>query len=121
MMGLTRTTMKQIRFYLEFPSPAAKRRGTVADSCGTVFAMLLDIHNHPLITPSHCAEGLGAVFDRRNSPVASTAAHVRKHLARLCKRIPEAKARQVHPALFTWLDAADARTEAAFARLDATT
>ena len=47
-------------------------------------------------------EGIGAVFDYADSPVASTAAS--RSFLNQCHRISEAEARQVHPTLFQRLD-----------------
>ena len=77
--------MKNVRFHLE-PE-------------GNVFAAM------EVNTRNGMVEGLGAVYDYANSPVAGTAASL--DYLRKCKRISEAKARQVHPALFGVLDRAD--------------
>jgi hypothetical protein len=76
--------MSGVRFYLEPTGP-------------NVYAAFPEN-----VTPSGCIEGLGAVFEYGNSPVASTSAS--RSFLRGCKRISEAKARQVHPALFQRLD-----------------
>lgn len=49
-------------------------------------------------------DGYGAVFYRANSPVASTG--VSSDYLRDCKPISEDRARDVHPALFDYLDMA---------------
>jgi hypothetical protein len=50
-----------------------------------------------------CYEAIAGLFDRPNSPVAGTGV-ARDHLHQKCKRISEAKARTIHPALFERLD-----------------
>jgi hypothetical protein len=50
-------------------------------------------------------EGLGAVYEYANSPVAGTSAS--QGFLDYCKHIPERLARQVHPELFRRLDIAD--------------
>lgn len=87
--------MKGVRFYLEFSSPRAKRQGVNA---GTVFAAFVcnGIHRAGY-------DGIGSVYDRPNSPVASSHASL-KYIRIHCKRISEEKARFVHPALFKVLD-----------------
>ena len=79
--------MKGVRFYLEPVGP-------------NVYAAF-----HQNVTPQGHIEGLGAVFEFANSPVASTSAS--RDFLKGCRRISEAKARQVHPALFQRLDDAD--------------
>lgn len=83
--------MKDIRFYEEFTS---KRKGL---SAGTVVAVGL---SNPVLGEY---EAVGAVFDRPNSPVASTSVHS-NYLYKNCKRVSEQRARQVHPRLFEYLD-----------------
>lgn len=88
--------MTGVRFYLEHETPAGKRKGK---HNGNVFAAL--VCNGRM---SHGGfEGLGSVFSDPNSPVASTSAS-RDFLRKLCKRIPEGKAREIHPNLFYRLD-----------------
>lgn len=50
-----------------------------------------------------CYEAIAGLFDRPNSPVASTAVAV-DVLREKCKRVPERRAREVHPELFKYLD-----------------
>lgn len=93
--------MKGIRFYLEYPDEKTKRAATrkdLGDHKGTVVAIL----SHTL-SFRYGYDGLGAVFDRPNSPVASTTVHPR-YLAEVCKRIPEQLAREIHPEMFRRLD-----------------
>lgn len=88
--------MKGVRFYLEHKSPAHKRRG---EHEGNVFAAFVCNGRY-----NGLYEGLGAVYYHPNSVVASTSADIRGFLGRLCKRIPEKLAREIHPALFERLD-----------------
>ena len=98
--------MKGIRFYLEHPSPAAKRKGQHA---GTVLAVDVDEHGCPRWFFSagevidSMVECMGAIYAQPNSPVCSTSVG-REYLTRQCKRIAEAQAREIHPALFERLE-----------------
>ena len=85
--------MKYVRFYLEFPSSYAKRKGKHLGNC---IARFVDGgRSEP--------EGLGSVFSWPNSPVGTTAFHPR-FLSVYCKRISEKRAREIHPRLFEFLD-----------------
>lgn len=86
--------MKDVRFYLEFPDERTKRKSGRANHghSGNVMALF-----------ENRLEGLAALFEYSNSPVASTGTS-RGYLRR-CKRIPEELARSVHPTLFDSLDA----------------
>lgn len=92
--------MKGIRFYLEYGSKQRKRKG---DDKGTVVALLTG-SEHTL--HDYTQEAIASVFDYPDSPVASGAVS-RRYLSDECKRIPEAKARDIHPTLFQWLDTLD--------------
>ncbi len=50
-----------------------------------------------------CYEAIAALFEQPNSPVAGTGVAL-DYLRQKCKRISEAKARTIHPALFERLD-----------------
>jgi hypothetical protein len=99
--------MKDARFYLEFPSRAAKKRSGKAHTghAGNVFALNLEAQR---MEPGHL-EGVGAVFSDPNSPCASTGCS-REWLAQ-CKRVPERTARAIHPRLFEYLEPAIERAE----------
>ena len=95
--------MKGIRFYQEF-SNKSKTKPT-----GNVIAAFA---GHVTEAASNgvffsggiaCYEALAGLFDYPDSPVASTAVAV-DLLRRKCKRVPEAKARRIHPRLFERLD-----------------
>lgn len=89
--------MKDIRFYLEFPSKAAKHRSGKENKrhAGNVYALYLDSKGRGTDF------GVGAVYSWPNSPVATTGGS-REWLQR-CKRIPEKLAREIHPRLFDLL------------------
>ncbi len=84
--------MKGIRFYLEFRDASKRQCG------GTVVAALV-LNGTYWSSGTVCYEALAALFDRPNSPVAGTGVAL-AYLRLKCKRICEAKARGIHPALF---------------------
>jgi hypothetical protein len=88
--------MSGICFYQEF-SDKAKRR-----SAGTIVAALV-CNGSYWSSGNICYEAIAGLFDRPNSPVAGTGV-ARDYLRQKCKRINEAKARTIHPALFERLD-----------------
>jgi hypothetical protein len=88
--------MHHVRFYHEF----SDRRKT--KSTGNVFAAFVGNGVH-VSNGLLCYEGLGALFAQPNSPVAGTSASL-DFIRETCKRVSEAKARQIHPALFERLD-----------------
>lgn len=100
--------MKGIRFYEEFKTPQDKRKGK---SAGTVVAAIVE--NGVYFTQNHTKEGkptqtacyecVCAVYARPNSPVCSSGVAL-EYLSKNCKRIPESKAREIHPKLFEYLD-----------------
>jgi hypothetical protein len=85
-----------ICFYQEF-SDKSKRR-----SAGTIIAALV-CNRHYWSCGKMCYEAIAGLFDRPNSPVAGTGVAC-DYLYQKCKRISEAKARTIHPALFERLD-----------------
>ncbi len=90
--------MNGIRFYLEFTDPSKRQSG------GTVVAALV-LNGSYWSSGRLCYEAIAALFDRPNSPVAGTAVAL-DYLRRKCKRISEAEARIIHPALLERLDQA---------------
>jgi hypothetical protein len=88
--------MSGISFYQEF-SDKSKHR-----SAGTIIAVLL-CNGLYCSDGKVCYEAIAGVFDQRNSPVAGTGVAL-DYLHQKCKRISEAKARSIHPALFERLD-----------------
>jgi len=92
--------MKGVRFYEEYKDKAAKRKGT--ESEGNVIAVFVE-HAGESLLRTGCHEAVGAVYFEPNSPVGGT--QVSPGVLRdRCKRVSEAKAREVHPALFEYLD-----------------
>lgn len=102
--------MKNTRFYLEFPTRSAKKRSGKRHigHAGNVFAVFPAVGGNRFGYADYngrwMVEGCGAILPEPNSCVASTAANVREWLHPMCKRIPEALARTIHPALFDRLD-----------------
>jgi len=103
--------MKGYRFYLEYDSTYKKRKG---QHSGNVFAVALRADGHFLLhldsRPSGdcwAVEGLSATFFHPNSDVSWGSADLEWYIQKRCKRISEAKAREIHPALFERLDNAE--------------
>lgn len=93
--------MKDLRFYLEHGSPADKRR---KNHNGNVFARFLDIAPRPAASGDDLmVEGVGAAYDRANAAVTTASAST-SYLLKNCTRISEARAREIHPNLFSLLD-----------------
>lgn len=97
--------MKGYRFYLEYETPADKRRGTVkrpGPHTGNVVAVDLE-------TPAWPGRvlALSSIFSYADSQVCWGEVSW-DYLQANCRRIPEALARAIHPALFERLDAAEA-------------
>jgi hypothetical protein len=88
--------MNGIRFYLEFTDKAKRKSGDIV-----VAALVLN--GRYWIGGTICYEAIAAVFDWPNSPVAGTGVAC-DYLRQKCRRISEAKARTIHPALFERLD-----------------
>lgn len=87
--------MKGVRFYEEYKDLSKKC------SAGNVVAVFYDQAYWSGNT--YCYNAVAALHTSPNSPVASTEVSplwLRKH----AKRIPESKARQIHPRLFQFLD-----------------
>jgi len=91
--------VKGLRFYEQYKT--SKRK----ESIGTVVAVLIPenpLNTFLLGTPPRY-ECVAGVYDLPNSPVmfsTCTFSYVRD----CCKRISEAKAREIHPKLFEYLD-----------------
>lgn len=97
--------MKDVRFYLEFPSVTAKRKSGKANAghSGNVSAVIQA--NTFWRDGRFLREAVSGVFEWPNSGVAGTA--VSCEFLRQCKRIPERTAREIHPLLFETLDRSD--------------
>jgi len=91
--------VKGVRFYEEFHDPR-KRRST-----GNCLAIFPDNYAHGEY------EAYVAAMAEPNSMPASGGVSI-EVLRRKCKRVPESRARAVHPNLFTWLDDDRARMKA---------
>lgn len=92
--------MKGFRFYLEYQTPRDKRDKI---DMGNVFALELDDAGSPLTNGLGNFSGYGAIYRASNSPVCATTASP-KWLSTHTKRISEAEARKIHPALFAYLE-----------------
>ena len=88
--------MKGVRFYLEFRDKSKRQ------SSGTVVAALV-LNGSYWSSGRVCYEAVAALFGRPNSPVAGTGVAL-DYLRQKCKRVSEAEARIIHPALFERLD-----------------
>lgn len=88
--------MKNFLFYQEFTARARK------EPTGNVVAA---ITGNGLFTlgGGPCMEAIVALMDNANSPVCGGSVAL-DYLRTKCKRIPEAKARIIHPNLFRRLD-----------------
>ena len=96
--------MKGIRFYLEYPSAKDKRKATrkaLGNHTGNVIATLEGTEMVGRFGPQ--IDALVGVFYTEDSPVATSAVSY-EYLRERCKRISEAKAREIHPELFKRLD-----------------
>lgn len=96
--------MKDFRFYLEFPDPKTKKRSgkNHVGNSGSVIAIVPETLAQRM---DGKYDAVGGVFDHANSQPASTSAST-EYIRTMTKRIPERLARQIHPALFEYLDAA---------------
>lgn len=77
------------RFYEEL-GPGRRPRGTV-------LAILVESARGDMY------DAIAAVFDRPDSPVASTTVQD-LYLRRRCRRLPERRARDIHPTLFQHIE-----------------
>lgn len=97
--------MKGYKFFLEFPDNKTKRksgRGNIGHS-GNCIALATDPEFTYVRNGGIMQEGLSAIFYTRNSPV-NWGSVSWDYLRENCKRISEAKAREIHPELFNRLD-----------------
>ncbi len=94
--------MKDVRFYLEFDSATKKRRG---QHSGNVFALFVGYEPQmdQYALGKWVQAGVGAVMFHPNSPVCGCSTSLER-LRVECKRISEARAREIHPELFSYLD-----------------
>lgn len=96
--------MKGIRFYLEYPNQAEKRKATRADLGNHSGHVIATFEGTEAIgTHGPQVDALTAIFDRPDSPVAGSAVSL-EYIRERGKRISEAQARRIHPELFRRLD-----------------
>ena len=88
--------MKGIHFYHEFKDKGKRQ------SAGTIVAALV---GNGCFRSGHkiCYEALAGLFDHPNSVVCGTAVSL-DYLHEKCKRLGEARAQTIHPALFERLN-----------------
>lgn len=97
--------MKDVRFYLEYPSKREKNKatrkqlGNHSGNCLAVFYRdyFFDSNNQCVLS------AVGAVQDIKNNPCCFTSASP-EYVSDNCKRISEAQAREIHPNLFQYLE-----------------
>lgn len=89
--------MKGVRFYADYGSKKAKRKGGDAPNALAIIVDAKRIENGDLVY-----DGMGAVFEHRNSGVASTGVSL-SYLRESCKRISEAEAYRIHPNLRVYM------------------
>lgn len=97
--------MKGYKFFLEFPDNKTKRksgRENIGHS-GNCLALATDPEFCYVSSGGIIQEGLSAVYFTPNSPV-NWGGISWDYLRAKCKRISEAKAREIHPELFARLD-----------------
>lgn len=90
--------MKGYRFYLEFGSKSLKRKGQHE---GTVIAVIPE--NSWLEGKTYMVGAIAALLYKPNSPVCGCNSSW-DYIHDRCKRISEKRAREIHPALFEYLD-----------------
>ncbi len=89
--------MKGIRFYEELDN----KNRVSETSQGNVLAVLYE--NGFFTKAGYMLECISATFYYPDSDVSSGSAHI-DYIRKNCRRISEAKAREIHPRLFTRLD-----------------
>lgn len=99
--------MKGYRFYEEFDSSYKKRR---RQGSGNVLALDVDRHGRPYYGYQGLLECTAALFSHSNSGVCGTQVS-REVLRRNYRRVPEKRAREIHPAMFAFLDQFDENGE----------
>lgn len=92
--------MKGYRFYEEFDSSYKKRK---RQGNGNVLALDIDEYGRPYYGGRGDMSCTAAVYSHPNSAVAGC--QVSRDCLRLKhRRVTEARAREIHPRLFAWLD-----------------
>jgi hypothetical protein len=99
--------MQGVRFYEELTDKGRRYEA----SQGNVLAVAIDerggFYGFFGSGAVYCVECVGALFDWPNSQVCGTSV-ARDYLRLDARRVSEARAREVHPALFEYLDRAGA-------------
>lgn len=96
--------MNGYRFYIEFPDKKSKRKATrknLVGHSGTVVAIMPDCGRHN--GNGYAYECVSGVFDHPNSQVCGGSVSP-EYLRDVCLRVSEKQAREIHPALFEYLD-----------------
>lgn len=96
--------MKGIRFYLEYPNSTEKDKATrkaIGNHEGNVAAVFYE--NWRVVDGEGYYDAISAAYFRPNSPVCSGSVSD-GWLKKRGKRISETQAREIHPALFDYLD-----------------
>lgn len=88
--------MTGIRFSAEFQDKSKRQPG------GNVVAVLA-LNGAYWSSGKLCYEAIAALFEQPDSPVAGTGVAL-DYLRQRCRRVSEARARAIHPALFKRLD-----------------
>ena len=95
--------MKGYRFYEELENKGRKGER----SAGNVVALILEQdergHWWPIYMPTFAVECICGLFAEPNSPVCGGQT-ARSYLWDKCRRVSEKRAREIHPALFEYLD-----------------
>lgn len=98
--------MRGVRFYEEFSNKRNKRKGISQGNVVAVFPENKRLEHYADGTADLVFDCIAAVYSYPDSGVCGCSIS-QDYLWESCKRISEAKARQVHPQLFWVLDQAD--------------
>jgi hypothetical protein len=93
--------MKGFKFYLEYESPAKKRKG---EHAGTVVAAFTGDEYQFIKDGEWMRECIATLTDSPNCPWVCSVNVSDEYLRKNCKRISEQKAREIHPNLFSILE-----------------
>lgn len=95
--------MKGYRFYEELVNKG--KRSELPK--GTIVAVMLDEDDRPMVFSSSTGwvnySAVAGVFDEPDSAVCTTSVDA-EYLRDCCRRVSEKRAREIHPALFEYLD-----------------
>lgn len=103
--------MKGWRFYLEYPNKKEKRKGRAEQTAlgnheGNIVAIMLredGCFDYQITATGTTFSAVSALFFCANSAVCFSSVG-EEYLRSRCKRVSEQIARQIHPALFEYLD-----------------